>query len=252
MAAGIGRSLATFARLAGLAFGVSCVAGPPGAPPVATNGGTDEATQAARRERMVAEQIVARGVRDPRVLEAIRAIPRHRFVPAHLADVAYEDSPLPIGFGQTISQPYIVAYMSEELRIEPRHRVLEIGTGSGYQAAVLARLAREVYSVEIVPELAERARATLAGLGIDNVHVLTGDGYQGWPQHAPFDRVMATAAPAEMPAALVEQLAVGGRLIAPVGESEQWIRVLWKLPDRVVEERTIPVRFVPMVKPPQP
>jgi protein-L-isoaspartate(D-aspartate) O-methyltransferase len=217
--------------------------------PAATNGGIDEATQAARRERMVAEQIVARGVRDPRVLDALRALPRHRFVPSHLADVAYEDSPLPIGFGQTISQPYIVAYMSEELRIEPQHRVLEIGTGSGYQAAVLASLAREVYSVEIVPELADRARTTLAALGITNVKVLTGDGYKGWPEHAPFDRVMATAAPAEMPPALVEQLAVGGRLIAPVGEDEQWIRLLWKLPERVVEERTIPVRFVPMVKP---
>jgi protein-L-isoaspartate(D-aspartate) O-methyltransferase len=249
MANGFGRTLGHLARLTGFAVGVSCAAGPPGTMPAATNGGIDEATQAARRERMVAEQIVARGVRDPRVLDALRALPRHRFVPSHLADVAYEDSPLPIGFGQTISQPYIVAYMSEELRIEPQHRVLEIGTGSGYQAAVLASLAREVYSVEIVPELADRARTTLAALGITNVKVLTGDGYKGWPEHAPFDRVMATAAPAEMPPALVEQLAVGGRLIAPVGEDEQWIRVLWKLPDRVVEERTIPVRFVPMVKP---
>lgn len=249
MAAGWGRTLANLARLAGLTVGVSCVAGPPGPPATAANGSGDEATQAARRERMVAEQIVARGISNPRVIEAMKSVPRHRFVPADAADAAYEDSPLPIGHGQTISQPYIVAYMSEELRVEPHHRVLEIGTGSGYQAAVLAALAREVYSVEIVPELAERARTTLEGLGIRNVHVLTGDGYKGWPEHAPFDRVMATAAPPEMPPALVEQLAPGGRLVAPVGEGDQWIRVVTKLPDRVVEERTIPVRFVPMVKP---
>lgn len=249
MAGRFGRSFAQFARLTGFAVGVSCAAGPPGPPPTAGNGGSDEATAWARRERMVEEQIVARGVRDARVLAAMRAIPRHRFVPASLWGAAYDDSPLPIGFGQTISQPYIVAYMSEELRIEPQHRVLEIGTGSGYQAAVLARLAREVYSVEIVPELAARARATLAGLGIGNIHVLTGDGYQGWPEHAPFDRVMVTAAPPEMPTALVGQLAIGGRLIAPVGEGDQWIRVVTKLPDRVVEQTTIPVRFVPMVKP---
>lgn len=249
MAGGLGRSLAQLARLTGFAVGVSCAAGPPGPPPAAGNGGGDEATLWARRERMVEEQIVARGVRDPRVLAAMRAIPRHRFVPEGLWGAAYDDSPLPIGHGQTISQPYIVAYMSETLGVEPQHRVLEIGTGSGYQAAVLARLAREVYSVEIVPELAERARATLAALGVGNVRVLAGDGYQGWPQHAPFDRVMVTAAPPEMPQALVDQLVVGGRLIAPVGEGDQWIRVVTKLPDRVVEQTTIPVRFVPMVRP---
>jgi protein-L-isoaspartate(D-aspartate) O-methyltransferase len=198
---------------------------------------------------MVEEQIVARGVRDPRVLAAMRAVPRHRFVPAGMIGAAYDDSPLPIGFGQTISQPYIVAYMSEALAIEPHHRVLEIGTGSGYQAAVLARLAREVYSVEIVAELAAQARATLEAMRIGNVRVLTGDGYQGWAEHAPFDRVMVTAAPPEMPKALVDQLAVGGRLIAPVGEDDQWIRVVTRLPDRIAEEKTIPVRFVPMVKP---
>jgi protein-L-isoaspartate(D-aspartate) O-methyltransferase len=249
MANGFGRTLGQLARLTGFAVGVSCAAGPPGPPFAAGNGGADEATLAARRERMVEEQIVARGVRDPRVLAALRAIPRHRFVPASMAGAAYDDSPLPIGFGQTISQPYIVAYMSEALAIEPHHRVLEIGTGSGYQAAVLARLAREVYSVEIVAELAAQARATLEAMRIDNVRVLTGDGYQGWAEHAPFDRVMVTAAPPDMPKALVDQLAVGGRLIAPVGEDDQWIRVVTKLPDRIVEEKTIPVRFVPMVKP---
>jgi len=249
MVNGIGRTLGRLARLTGFAVGVSCASGPPGAMPPAASASSDEAMQAARRERMVAEQIVARGVRNPRVLAAMRAIARHRFVPADLVDAACDDSPLPIGEGQTISQPYIVAYMSEQLEVAPHHRVLEIGTGSGYQAAVLASLAREVYSVEIVPELAERARATLAALGVGNVHVLTGDGYRGWPEHAPFDRVMVTAAPPELPGALVDQLAVGGRLIAPVGEQDQWIRILVKLPDRIVEERTIPVRFVPMVRP---
>ncbi len=249
MANGFGRTLGHLARLTGFAVGVSCASGPPGAVPAATNGGFDEATLAARRERMVDEQIVARGVRDRRVLAAMRTVARHRFVPAGLVESAYEDSPLPIGHGQTISQPYIVAYMSEVLEVAPHHRVLEIGTGSGYQAAVLAALARDVYSVELVPELAERARTTLAALGVGNVRVLTGDGYRGWPEHAPFDRVMVTAAPPEMPPALVEQLAPGGILVAPVGEADQWIRIVRKLPDRIVEERTIPVRFVPLVKP---
>jgi protein-L-isoaspartate(D-aspartate) O-methyltransferase len=198
---------------------------------------------------MVVEQIESRGVGDPRVLAAMRSVPRHAFVPPELAADAYEDYPLPIGFGQTISQPYIVAYMSEALQLEPHHKVLEIGTGSGYQAAVLAALVREVYSVEIVPQLAERARQTLEAAGIRNVHVLTGDGYRGWAEHAPYDRIMVTAAPPQLPQALVEQLAIGGRLIAPVGDVEQWIRIVTKLPDRILEETTIPVRFVPLVRP---
>jgi protein-L-isoaspartate(D-aspartate) O-methyltransferase len=205
---------------------------------------------AARRQAMVGRQIEARGIEDRRVLHAMRTVPRHRFVPDALLDSAYDDSPLPIGFGQTISQPYIVAYMTEQLRVEPTHRVLEIGTGSGYQAAVLATLVKDVYTIEIVPELGERARQTLAALGYTNVHVRVGDGYDGWPDQAPFDRVILTAAPEAIPEPLVRQLAVGGRLIAPVGRFEQWIRLLTRTPDRVVEETTIPVRFVPLVRKP--
>jgi protein-L-isoaspartate(D-aspartate) O-methyltransferase len=249
MAGGVRRSLVNAVRFAGLLIGVSCVPAPPGVPPGPPATGEAVPDGSARlRERMVVEQIEARGVRDARVLAAMRAVARHEFIPAGLAGEAYEDSPLPIGFGQTISQPYIVAYMSEALQLAPHHRVLEIGTGSGYQAAVLAALVREVYTVEIVPELAERARASLSAAGIGNVQVLTGDGYLGWPEHAPYDRVMVTAAPPQLPRALIDQLAVGGRLIAPVGDTEQWIRIVSKLPDRVVEETTIPVRFVPMVR----
>jgi protein-L-isoaspartate(D-aspartate) O-methyltransferase len=200
------------------------------------------------REAMVHRQIEARGIRDERVRSAMRRIPRDRFVPADLQHAAYEDSPLPIGFGQTISQPYIVAYMSELLQVEPHHRVLEIGTGSGYQAAVLAELAREVYTIEIVPELGARARDLLAALGYTNVQVRVGDGYLGWPEQQPFDRIMLTAAPTRVPQPLIDQLAVGGRLVAPVGDADQWIRVLTRTPDRIVEETTIAVRFVPLVR----
>jgi protein-L-isoaspartate(D-aspartate) O-methyltransferase len=199
---------------------------------------------------MVRQQIESRGVTDRRVLEAMRKVPRHRFVLPNMEDAAYEDSPLPIGFGQTISQPYIVAYMSELLQVGPEDRVLEIGTGSGYQAAILAELAREVFTIEIVPELGERAMKTLAVLGYERVRVRIGDGYAGWPDHAPFDRIILTAAPDEVPPPLVDQLAVGGRLVAPVGSFDQWIRVLTRTPQRIVEETTIPVRFVPLVRKP--
>jgi protein-L-isoaspartate(D-aspartate) O-methyltransferase len=202
-----------------------------------------------RRSRMVAEQISARGVRDRRVLDAVGKVPRHLFVPAGLREEAYDDSPLPIGLGQTISQPYIVAYMTELLRIEPTHRVLEIGTGSGYQAAVLAELAAEIYSVELVPELADRARATLEAAGYAKVKLLTGDGYQGWSEHAPYDRIIVTAAPDEVPPRLVEQLADGGRLVIPVGTHSQSIRLITKRGGRVSEDTTISVRFVPLVRP---
>jgi protein-L-isoaspartate(D-aspartate) O-methyltransferase len=179
------------------------------------------------------------------------AVPRERFVPADIAARAYEDTPLPIGGGQTISQPYIVAYMTEALGVRPEHRVLEIGTGSGYQAAVLGRLARDVYTIEIVPDLARRATSVLAALGADNVHVRTGDGYAGWPEQAPFDRIMVTAAPERIPQPLIDQLAAGGRLVAPVGPQHetQWMTTVEKTAKGVTERRTIAVRFVPFVRP---
>jgi protein-L-isoaspartate(D-aspartate) O-methyltransferase len=198
---------------------------------------------------MVDDQVADRGVRDRDVLAAMRKVPRHRFVPPELASRAYDDTPLPIGHGQTISQPYIVGYMSELLDVEPNHRVLEIGTGSGYQAAVLGELAGSVYTIEIVPALAASASATLKSLNYTNVQVRAGDGYAGWPEHAPFDRILVTAAPEQVPAPLVEQLAAGGRLVAPVGrQNAQWITVIEKTPTGVVERRTIPVRFVPFVR----
>jgi protein-L-isoaspartate(D-aspartate) O-methyltransferase len=203
------------------------------------------------RERadMVNEQIASRGVKNPEVLAAMRKVPRHRFVPPALAARAYDDTPLAIGHDQTISQPYIVGYMSDLLEVTRRHRVLEIGTGSGYQAAVLGELAGAVYTIEIVPELAQSAAATLQALHYTNVHVRTGDGYAGWPEQAPFDRILLTAAPEQVPAPLVEQLAPGGRLVAPVGgQGMQWITVIDKTRDGVAERRTIPVRFVPFVR----
>ncbi len=195
---------------------------------------------------MVDDQIEARGIRDPRVLGAMRKVPRDRFVPPDVVSLAYADQPLPIGHGQTISQPYIVAYMSEALRVTPQSKVLEIGTGSGYQAAILGELAREVYTIELIPELAARARATLESLGYANVHVRTSDGYLGWPEEAPFDAIMVTAAPDHVPQPLVDQLAVGGRLVIPVGDFDQEIRILTRTPAGIEESRTIPVRFVPL------
>ena len=205
-----------------------------------------------QRMQMVEQQIRQRGVTDERVLDAMRIVPRERFVPEGQADRAYDDNPLPIGFGQTISQPYIVAHMTEALDVGPDHKVLEIGTGSGYQAAVLGTLAREVYTIEIVPELAERAAATLKELGFANVHVRDGDGYAGWPEQAPFDRIMVTAAPDQIPQPLIDQLAAGGRLIVPVGAQgvTQWMTVVDKTPEGLAERRTIPVQFVPFTRRP--
>lgn len=200
---------------------------------------------------MVESQIAARGVRTPAVLKAMNQVPRHLFVPSELRQSAYEDQPLPIGLGQTISQPYIVAYMTEALRLRPTDAVLEIGTGSGYQAAVLAELARQVYTIEIVPELADRARSTLAQAGYRNVEVRAGNGYLGWPERAPFQRIIVTAAPPEIPRALVDQLAIGGIMVLPVGTAFQEIVVVSKTSDGVAEKRTIPVRFVPMVGAPR-
>ena len=200
------------------------------------------------REEMVRRQIEARGIGDPAVLKAMREVPRHGFVPEAPPAQAYADYPLPIGHGQTISQPYIVAFMAEAADLSAGDRVLEIGTGSGYGAAVLAKLALEVYTIEIVPELAERARTILSRLGFENVEVRTGNGWLGWAEHAPFDAVVVTAAPDEVPPNLVDQLAVGGTLVVPVGEFIQTLRVLRKTPQGMVEVASLPVRFVPMVR----
>jgi protein-L-isoaspartate(D-aspartate) O-methyltransferase len=205
-------------------------------------------THEQHRLEMVERQIASRGVTDRRVLDAMRKVPRERFVPPELIWRAYEDSPLPIGLGQTISQPYIVAYMTELLRTAPHHRVLEIGTGSGYQAAILSGLAREVYTLEIVPALARRAATVLKELGHDNVHVREGDGYAGWPEEAPFDRILVTAAPETIPQPLLDQLAPDGVLVAPVGSTTQWIVVAEKTGQGIIERRTIPVRFVPFTR----
>jgi protein-L-isoaspartate(D-aspartate) O-methyltransferase len=208
----------------------------------------EDAGWQARADAMVREQIESRGVRDARVLAALRAVPRHRFVPEAYRESAYGDGPLPIGHRQTISQPYIVAVMTELLRPQPGDRVLEIGTGSGYQAAVLARLVRHVYSIEIVPELAARARASLEELGVANVEVFAGDGYRGLPDRAPFDGILLTAAPAEVPQPLLDQLAMGGRLVAPVGGFDQDLRVLERTPEGIRTTTLFPVRFVPFVR----
>ncbi|MBI4876699.1 MAG: protein-L-isoaspartate(D-aspartate) O-methyltransferase [Acidobacteria bacterium] len=206
---------------------------------------------AARRENMVRVDIQERGVGDARVLAAMRATPRHLFVPAELRSRAYDDYPLPIGADQTISQPYIVAYMSELLRTAPDQTALEIGTGSGYQAAVLSLLVKELYTLEIVPELARSAAEMFQRLGLKNVFSRQGDGYRGWPEKAPFDRILLTAAPPEVPPALLEQLKPGGRLVAPVGAGPfaQELVVVDKMKDgQLKRRRDIPVRFVPMVK----
>ncbi|MEW6320452.1 MAG: protein-L-isoaspartate(D-aspartate) O-methyltransferase [Acidobacteriota bacterium] len=207
----------------------------------------------AARMRMVDDQLLGRDIRNERVLAAMRKVPRHLFVPEPQRDAAYGDYPLPIGHGQTISQPYIVAFMTQALAPEPTHKVLEIGTGSGYQAAVLAELSGHVYTIEIIPELAARARATLTELGYTNVDVRTGNGYLGWPEQAPFDRIMVTAAPDEVPPALVEQLAVGGLMAIPVGAGDvQELRVLQKSDGGLETVETLPVRFVPMTGKPKP
>jgi protein-L-isoaspartate(D-aspartate) O-methyltransferase len=199
----------------------------------------------AERVRMVNEQLKGRDIRDPRVLAAIHRVPRHLFVPESVRPRAYSDSPLPIGYDQTISQPYIVAFMTQALDVQPGHRVLEIGTGSRYQA-VLGLLARQVYTIEIVAPLAARARATLADLGYRNIDVRTSNGYLGWAEHAPYDRIMVTAAPDEVPSALVQQLTIGGLMAIPVGTVTQQLRILRRTATGIETLSTLPVRFVPM------
>ena len=205
----------------------------------------------ARRGRMVDEQLRARDIDNALVLDAMLKVPRHRFVPEPQRALAYNDSPLPIGLNQTISQPYIVAFMTQALELEPAHRVLEIGTGSGYQGAVLSLLAKDVYTIEILAPLAERARKTLTDLGYRNIQVRTGNGYLGWPEYAPYDRIMVTAAPDQVPAALVQQLKVGGLMAIPVGTANQELRILRRTATGTQTLRTLPVRFVPMTGKPK-
>jgi protein-L-isoaspartate(D-aspartate) O-methyltransferase len=231
-------------RLPAILLVVMAVAGAAGAVPPQP---ADASSSQALRRRMVDEQIGARGVKAPDVLAAMSKVPRHLFVPPDIRHRAYEDTPLPIGFDATISQPYIVGYMTEALQPGRDQTVLEIGTGSGYQAAVLAELVREVYTIEIVPELATRARQTLEALGYANVHVRAGNGYLGWPEHAPFPRIIVTAAPPEIPQALIDQLAVGGIMVVPVGTDRQAMTILTKSASGITRKTTFPVRFVPMV-----
>ncbi len=200
------------------------------------------------RKMMADSQIRARGVRDARVLAAMEKVPRHLFVPAGMRRYAYADEPLPIGEGQTISQPYIVAYMTEALGLGGEERVLEVGSGSGYQTAILAELVREVWTVEIVEALSRRARSVLDGLGYGNIHYRVGDGSEGWPQSAPFDAVMVTAAAAEIPDSLEAQLEAGGRMIVPVGTDFQELVLIRKEKKGLKREKLLAVRFVPLVK----
>lgn len=198
------------------------------------------------RETMVRTQLVARDITDATVLAAMRKVPRHWFVPAELRFQAYDDGPLPIGEGQTISQPYIVAFMTEQLRLKGGEKVLEIGTGSGYQAAILGEICAEVYTIEIVDVLAERSAELLRRMGYQNIHVRSGDGYRGWPEQAPFDAIMVTAAPEHVPQPLVDQLKIGGRMILPVGNFFQELKVIVKTEQGTYDRDVLPVRFVPM------
>jgi len=200
------------------------------------------------RKEMVEEQIIARGISDSLVIDAMLTVKRHFFVPANLMQLAYNDRPLPIGYGQTISQPYIVAIMTELLEVKKTHRVLEVGTGSGYQAAILSLLADSVFTIEILEPLARSAKAKLKIFGYNNVAVKTGDGYKGWKEHAPFDGIIVTCAPDEIPPLLLEQLSIGGRMVIPVGSYYQELLLITKDSSGLSEKSIVPVRFVPMIK----
>jgi protein-L-isoaspartate(D-aspartate) O-methyltransferase len=225
-----------------LAFLLGCGRGP-----VNSSVTDDKSRFTVARKIMVEEQLLGRDITNARLLAVMRKVPRHEFVPQGIRDRAYDDSPLPIGHGQTISQPYVVAFMTEKLEPKPTDRVLEVGTGSGYQAAVLAELVKEVYTIEIVEPLARRAEADLKRLGCTNVHVRAGDGYQGWPEAAPFDAIMVTCAPEAVPQPLIAQLKDGGRMIIPVGPmGNQQLVLLRKEGERLEKRAVLPVRFVPM------
>ena len=216
--------------------------------PAAAQDPVDNRRWESQRKQMVAMQIRARGIRHPDILRAMTTVPRHLFVPYRVRQDAYKDYPLPIGEGQTISQPYIVALMSAVLELDRNQKVLEVGTGSGYQAAVLAELAGQVYTLEIVASLGETAKSVLQQLGYTNVHVKTGDGYQGWPEQAPFDAIIVTCAPTHIPKPLQDQLAEGGKLVIPVGgHGHQELVLLAKIKGKILRHKIIPVRFVPMV-----
>ncbi|RKZ08263.1 protein-L-isoaspartate O-methyltransferase [bacterium] len=206
-----------------------------------------------RRHTMVTEQLIARGISDERVLDAMRTVRRHEFIPEDYRDFSYDDSPVPIGHGQTISQPYIVALMTELLGLQPHHRLFELGTGSGYQAAVASLLVEEVYTIEILTPLAQRARTVLGALGYDNVHVRAGDGWAGWPEAAPFDRIILTAAATDLPQSLLDQLKPGGRLIMPLGAKgavQELVLVTRSISGEAHVKELLPVRFVPVTRNP--
>ncbi len=237
-------------RWALLAALAACRADPAPAPepvPAAPKPAVAAPDRAAERAKMVDDTIMARGIRDPLVLAAMRKVPRHEFVPDAVRSRAYDDSALAIGYDQTISQPYIVAAMTEAAHVAPGKRVLEVGTGSGYQCAVLAEIGADVYSIEIVQPLAERTHALLARLGYDKLHLRIGDGYRGWPEAAPFDAIVVTAAPKQIPQPLIDQLAIGGRLVIPVGEDKaQRLKIVKRGEHGTVTEEMFDVEFVPM------
>ncbi len=236
--------LAVVLLLALESLAAACARGPQVT--TAERGDAVDRAYAAERAEMVRTQIRARGIESARVLDALGRVPRHLFVAEEARASAYQDHPLPIGHEQTISQPYIVALMTDLLHLDGDEKVLEIGTGSGYQAAVLGELADQVYTIEIVAPLAEEARARLADLGYENVHVRAGDGYRGWPEQAPFDAIILTAAPPAVPQPLIDQLAIGGILAAPIGDAHQELVVMEKTANGLERREVIPVRFVPM------
>ena len=198
-------------------------------------------------QQMLNEQIIARGIKDNNVIEAMSNVSRKVFIPQELKHRAYEDTPLPIGYGQTISQPYIVAFMTEAAMVDKNSKVLEIGTGSGYQAAVLAELSKDVFTIEIIKPLGEQAERIFKQLEYNNIHVRIGNGYEGWPEESPFDAIIVTAAPKEVPPKLIKQLKVGGRLVVPVGERYQELLSITRTEEGTAIEKLMPVRFVPMV-----